>query len=528
MKMAVSAPGGTLICFMCQGVMFVKDKTRFNKHMNNEHGVIFELDFLMAACKLGQPQRGVITEMVDNSTNSDGVSQDFSTESVKEKLRMLIPAGSAGKKNFLSNNSSYKMICPNKTCEKLFIIDNNNVESKKLFDVHTENCRKLSSGSRFRGGGGGISDDDDGEIEFITAVPADSKPSNKKKRLSDQDSSSENKKPKPNPIQVKPPSTTPTVPNFESKDKAVKEDTRMKESKTPTAPKEPVKNKPGTLVIDTRTPPPSSEGNKKIQCNICKREYKNKTGLYIHMGRAHKGETVSTNASDNLPTTETNPVTDEVPSSSSTEEEDSAGPVIQSVFSEALAEKLAKIASGKTKKECKCGKTFDNNMKLKSHQKRTCRIYLEKTITNNDSFESPLSNEEAGTGSSLELEEKPNEIVGDETDEEIHRRLFMDNIAKDGSDEEDEDLEVVDYKIGRVKNEPVTVEEAASSKDDPQEETDRLTSFPETSKPEEEFDMMKANVTESTVEESTATKIELLKQSSYFQVGLHDIYLNNI
>ena len=144
---------------------------------------------------------------------------------------MLIPAGSAGKKNFLSNNSSYKMICPNKTCEKLFIIDNN-VESKKLFDVHTENCRKLSSGSRFGGGGGGISDDD-GEIEFITAVPADSKPSNNKKRLSDQDSSSENKRPKPNPIQVKPSSTTPidsfvskvSVPNFENKDKAVKEDT---------------------------------------------------------------------------------------------------------------------------------------------------------------------------------------------------------------------------------------------------------------------------------------------------------------
>ena len=32
-----------LLCFLCQGRMFLKDRNRFNQHMNNEHGVIFEL-----------------------------------------------------------------------------------------------------------------------------------------------------------------------------------------------------------------------------------------------------------------------------------------------------------------------------------------------------------------------------------------------------------------------------------------------------------------------------------------------------
>jgi len=140
------------------------------------------------------------------------------------------------------------------------------------------------------------------------------------------------------------------------------------------------------------------------------------------------------------------------------------------------------------------------------------------TNDNRDNIESSTTTEEAGTKGSLELEEKAPDNVEEEPDDEINRRLFMDNIAKDASDEEDDELEVIDYKIGKVKQESVTVEEASINQDDTaQEETDNSAkSLLESSKPQEEFEEEKSNSTEPAAE-STKDKIELLKQSTYFQ-----------
>ena len=87
----MSPPSGTILCFMCQGRMFVKDRTRFNQHMNNEHGVIFELDFLFACCTLGVHQRELIKNMVEDEMKTTSEAPDFRIESVREKLGKIIP-----------------------------------------------------------------------------------------------------------------------------------------------------------------------------------------------------------------------------------------------------------------------------------------------------------------------------------------------------------------------------------------------------------------------------------------------------
>ena len=42
-------PPGTVCCFMCKGMIIYK---KGDNHMNNVLGVVLELDFLFATCKL--------------------------------------------------------------------------------------------------------------------------------------------------------------------------------------------------------------------------------------------------------------------------------------------------------------------------------------------------------------------------------------------------------------------------------------------------------------------------------------------
>ena len=87
-------PPGTVCCFMCKGMIIYKkgDKSRFINHMNNEHGVVFELDFLFATCKLNENERIKVKDVIENELMIDKPEgQEFNEETVKKQLRKIIP-----------------------------------------------------------------------------------------------------------------------------------------------------------------------------------------------------------------------------------------------------------------------------------------------------------------------------------------------------------------------------------------------------------------------------------------------------
>merc|ERR1712098_847596 len=118
--------------------------------------------------------------IVDGSEDSS-INKDFSSDSVKLKLSKIIPQVS--QRNFLNkpntsassqSNGSYSKSCQH--CAKLFVLDKNNEESKKLFDIHTSNC-----GKKLESSVSSISDESEEEIEFVTTVTADDKKQEKRK-----------------------------------------------------------------------------------------------------------------------------------------------------------------------------------------------------------------------------------------------------------------------------------------------------------------------------------------------------------
>jgi len=57
----------TLGCFLCRGRVIFRnnDSTRFHSHLTNEHGVVFELDFLFAACGVEEEVRNKFRHMME-------------------------------------------------------------------------------------------------------------------------------------------------------------------------------------------------------------------------------------------------------------------------------------------------------------------------------------------------------------------------------------------------------------------------------------------------------------------------------
>ena len=59
----------TLQCFLCQGQVIYKNKdtTRFHNHLANEHGVVFEMEFILAACRLQLVEREKFRDLMEIS-----------------------------------------------------------------------------------------------------------------------------------------------------------------------------------------------------------------------------------------------------------------------------------------------------------------------------------------------------------------------------------------------------------------------------------------------------------------------------
>merc|ERR1712096_370786 len=53
---------GTVCCILCRGVLNYKDKdsSRFESHMQSEHGAYFDLEFILAACLMDEDEKNAV------------------------------------------------------------------------------------------------------------------------------------------------------------------------------------------------------------------------------------------------------------------------------------------------------------------------------------------------------------------------------------------------------------------------------------------------------------------------------------
>eukprot|EP00092_Neocalanus_flemingeri_P021618 GFUD01023448.1.p1 GENE.GFUD01023448.1~~GFUD01023448.1.p1 ORF type:complete len:761 (+),score=210.60 GFUD01023448.1:49-2283(+) len=157
MKMA-SSPPGTVCCFMCKGMVIYKkgDKTRFNNHMNNEHGVVFEIDFLFATCKLNEEERVKVKDVIENEllVEPDEKNPEFNEENVKQQLRRIIPVSNNIPTKAPIELGSDQINC--QFCDKLFSLETN--AKRQFFKLHVQDCK--------------ISADNDEDVEVIKSVTA--------------------------------------------------------------------------------------------------------------------------------------------------------------------------------------------------------------------------------------------------------------------------------------------------------------------------------------------------------------------
>ena len=167
----------------------------------------------------------------------------------------------------------------------------------------------------------------------------------------------------------------------------------------------------------------------KLVCNFCQKSYQNYQGLSIHKSRMHKNESLSEQPGDPGPETQ----------------------------SDSSVEKLV----------C-CGRKFPRLYNLKRHQSENCKTFKSSqtpsaSVVNTIPVNETLIDKEA-TNDELLAPEGDRNVKNEQNEEEINRRLFMDNVAG-GSDEEedDDDLEIIDFIAGSthklssdgVKSEPV-------------------------------------------------------------------------
>ena len=54
--------GSTVCCLLCRGVFNYKDKdsTRFEEHMQSEHGAYFDIEFVLATCFMDQEEKDAV------------------------------------------------------------------------------------------------------------------------------------------------------------------------------------------------------------------------------------------------------------------------------------------------------------------------------------------------------------------------------------------------------------------------------------------------------------------------------------
>jgi len=466
--------------------------------MNNEHGIVFEIDFLFAICKLGENDRIKVKEVIEQELYVDLNSREgFNEESVKMQLRKIIPSS--------NKRSASNVLHVNQADDEIEVISSlsskeNEILSKDAELEQISKRRKLSSDSSTSSVGSSHSSISKARSTISNPLPRPYVPS------FDKPDDGPFRRPSI-PMVVQTPRKTPTRISAKTPRKSSYKDQNITDEKSKshstllkTPIKESTSNNAQILSLKTSksiedqgedkspefsTPkklsnsrleqslvPPSTSkkrnsiGGSFFPCDLCNKVYSSTQARKHHMKKKHSGSSLSNTEQDeyqdislslpNIPLLDQGSMAAviDAPSSSQlnteTKDDDESSRVTVKLFS----------CDG-------CNKSYASSMKLRMHKKRSCKGGLNSTIKDEAQDYSVATLEESSDAVSnyeerdIEHSAVPNNKS--ETDE-IQNMLMMDNSDED-FDDVDEDLELVDIvvdkkskvqkenSVGQIKNE---------------------------------------------------------------------------
>ena len=476
--------------------------------MNNEHGVVFELDFLFATCKLNENERIKVKDVIENELMIDKPEgQEFNEETVKKQLRKIIPVFNSKEMENVYGDDDIEVIKAVTAAEKSVTKD---------AELEQISRKRRLSGSSTASSGVSV------ESDFKKPRPARASLPN--------DGSKEFKMPTSyssiGPIIPQTPKKTPSLvtpratprkknippPSATSRDQSHVFQTPMKSRsnsqmlqtpskanmKTPNKIKTPPKqlSKPPVTPFETprksnSTPmaPPSTVKKRNsgyapgmFPCDECEKAYSSKAARSNHKRLKHQmsnqvsGEIKMEKEDQRIP--DSLPLLDQGPKSGISTNENTTS------NTEEMSEKGDDVTSNQEIKpqlfskppvrlfECDgCGKSYQSSMKLKMHKKRSCQGGKDLEDTGSRPKSSIMTEQdgvtleevlESSVNERKEVEPLIDKTVDTSDTQEIQNMLMLDNL--DDDDDDDDDIEMIDIvnktsavtkeiPIGKIKNE---------------------------------------------------------------------------
>ena len=76
-----SVKPGTLCCILCRGIVQYKnrDNAKFVKHMENEHGAYFDLEFILATCFMDEDEKKAVKSVIETKNVDDDQEEEEDT-----------------------------------------------------------------------------------------------------------------------------------------------------------------------------------------------------------------------------------------------------------------------------------------------------------------------------------------------------------------------------------------------------------------------------------------------------------------
>jgi len=82
---------GTIFCALCQGIVSYKkgDSSRFNDHMNIEHGAYHNLRYILAGCLMNSEERNIVAEIIEERESVE-ITADSEVQVAKKNAEVSI------------------------------------------------------------------------------------------------------------------------------------------------------------------------------------------------------------------------------------------------------------------------------------------------------------------------------------------------------------------------------------------------------------------------------------------------------
>jgi len=479
--------------------------------MNNEHGVVFEMDFLFATCKLNENERVKVKDVIESELMVEtGVSNEFNEENVKKQLRKIIP---------LTHNKDLTKVTEHQAGSVAAADDGDDIEVIKAVTAAEKSVSKDAEleqiSKKRRLSGTSVASSGPSRVSTTITKPLKDQQTTNKGPPSDVTQfrvptsfsipSSVPYTPRKTPSVVTPratPKKSPfLVPNsnatktsfpllvtpMKSKSNALKLQTPAKANlKTPMKHKTPAKN---TIVLSSKTTmktpqkstadpivPPSTVKKRNsgyaphmYPCDECDKGYASSSARSQHKKNKHKSTETATAGVKQEKASEQEVLTSfPLLDQGNT---DATSKVDTNVTKEAIktSSSMKSVQESDLEKVpvqlfgCEgCDRSYPTSMKLKMHKKRSCKgggsknVKSEpdssKLVENSDSLVATLEESVSARDTSEDepsIDKTSKNVVDSHTSEtdEIQNMLMLDNLDDDEEDDDDGEIELVDIIV---------------------------------------------------------------------------------